>query len=85
MATPFLYLRPARDLAIEAAIVGAVAFGANVVGGPVSAGAVANIVGYHFPWSKRTEIHRTLDRLVAAGRVREVRVPERSLCSYVLP
>jgi hypothetical protein len=85
VATPFLYLRPARDLAIEAAIVGAVAFAVNAEGAPVSARAVANIVEHHLPWCRRRETHRTLVRLVAAGRVREERTLERSLCSYALP
>jgi hypothetical protein len=85
MATFFLYQRPARDLAIEAAVVGAVAFGTNVEGGPVSARVVANIVGHHFPWSRRTEIHRTLARLADVGRVQEERAPGRTLPLYVLP
>lgn len=84
MVDPRIYFMPRRRLAIEAAIVAALAPGERAESGPIPVRTVTNVVLRHFPWANRVETHRALFRMVDDGRVREVVSPGRSLPSYLL-
>lgn len=84
-STSSIYFRPRRTYAVEAAVVAALALTERAEDGPVSPRVVANVVLGFFPWSNRTEVHRTLRALVGARRVRETIPPGRSLPAYSLP
>lgn len=75
-----LYLRPDRDMTIEATIVAACA--RRGVG--VSAHAIAAFVRRFWVWASVGEVYRTIERMIRAGRIVERRESGRAHPFYEL-
>lgn len=74
-----LYQRPNRPLAIEAAIIAALAQG------PISAHLIANFVQRHLPWAGRFEITEARERMIHAQRMCVVPQEGRAIPLFALP